>query len=112
MESFNIWCFISFRFSFILAYVTTKYIGGKSKKASRGNYIQVIETVSLGIDKQLILVKVGEQYVLLSSSGKNIQFMTNINLGEYETQETWTIVTEYLTLKVYLINTFMALRIK
>jgi flagellar protein FliO/FliZ len=70
-----------------LAYVTTKYIGGKSKKASRGNYIQVIEAVSPGMDKQLILVKVGEQYVLLSSSGKNIQFMTNINLGEYETQE-------------------------
>lgn len=67
-----------------LAYVTTKYIGGKSRKASRGNYIQVIETISLGLDKQLILVKVGEQFVLLSSSGKNIQFMTNIDLEEYE----------------------------
>jgi flagellar protein FliO/FliZ len=69
-----------------LAYVTTKYIGKKSKKASRGNYIQVIETISLGMDKQLLLVKVAEQYVLISSSGKNIQFLTNINLDEYETQ--------------------------
>lgn len=69
-----------------LAYVTTKYIGGKSKKASRGNYIQVIETVSLGLDKQLMLVKAGEQFVLLSSSGKNIQFLSNIKLDEYETE--------------------------
>lgn len=70
-----------------LAYITARFIGGKSKKASRGNYIQVIETVSLGIDKQLLLVKIGEQFVLLASAGKNIQFMTNVNLNEYETQE-------------------------
>ena len=76
-----------------LAYVTTRYIGGKSKKASKGNYIQVIETISLGMDKQLLLVKVGEQFVLLSSSGKSIQYMTNITMSEYQSTENFDSTT-------------------
>lgn len=79
-----VYLFLALASILFLAYVTTKYIGNKAKRVSKGSYIQVIETVALGLDKQLMLVKVGEQFVLLSSSGKNVQFMTNINLEHYE----------------------------
>lgn len=69
-----------------LAYVSTKFIGGKAKKAAGGKYINTIETISLGLDKQVHLLKVGEQFVLISSSGKNIGFLSNINLDGYEVE--------------------------
>lgn len=68
-----------------LAVVTTKYVGGKAKTTMKGKYINVVETVSLGLDKKIHLLKVGEQFVLVASCGKNVEFMTNVQLEAYET---------------------------
>lgn len=65
-----------------LAYVTTRYIGNKSGRTLKGKYIHVIESVSIGLDKQLHLIEVAGQYVLISSSGKNIEFLTKVELKE------------------------------
>ena len=62
-----------------LAYVFTKFIGSRATKAMHGKYISVIDSIAIGIDKQVYLLKVGEQLVLIASSGKNIEFLTNIN---------------------------------
>jgi flagellar protein FliO/FliZ len=70
-----------------LVYITTRYIGAKANKASRGRYVSIVETVSLGLDKQLHLIKAGGQYVLISSSGKNIQFLTTLNLDDSEFED-------------------------
>lgn len=70
-----------------LSYIVTRYIGEKAKNAMRGKYISVVETLSLGMDKRIHLVKVGEQYILIASSGKNIQFLTEIDLSDYEDQK-------------------------
>lgn len=61
-----------------LAFVFTRYIAGKTNQAMNGKYIHVIETVSLGLDKKLLLVKAAEQYILIASSGKNLQYLTTI----------------------------------
>lgn len=65
-----------------LTYVTTRYIAGKSSKALRGRNIQIVETVSLGLDKRIHLVKAGSQYILISSTSKHIEFLTNVNIEE------------------------------
>lgn len=70
-----------------LAYITTKLVAGKASRGMKGKYIDIIETVSLGVDKKIHLVKVDKQFVLIASSGKNIEFLTNVTLDNYEDQK-------------------------
>lgn len=63
-----------------LTYVTTRYIAGKSNKAMKGRHINIIETISLGMDKRIHLVKAGKQYMLIASTSKNIEFLATVNL--------------------------------
>lgn len=65
-----------------LAFITTRYIGTRASKSMLGKHITIIETVSLGMDKRLHLVKAGEQYVLLASTSKSVEFISEIKLDE------------------------------
>jgi flagellar protein FliO/FliZ len=64
-----------------LAYVTTRYVAGKSNRAMKGKHISIVETISLGLDKRIHLVKAGGQYILISTTSKRIDFLTSIDLG-------------------------------
>ncbi|WP_010249119.1 flagellar biosynthetic protein FliO [Acetivibrio cellulolyticus] len=70
-----------------LAYVTTKFVGNKSGRAMKGKYVNIVETVSLGLDSKLHLVKIGEEFVLISASGKNVQLLTKVDMGGYTEEE-------------------------
>lgn len=70
-----------------LAYVTTRYVGSKASKALKGKYISIADTVNIGLDKQLHLVKVGESYFLISSSGKNIGFLAEVDINSETVDE-------------------------
>jgi flagellar protein FliO/FliZ len=70
-----------------LAYVTSKFVAKKANKAIKGKYISIIETVNLGPDKRLFLVKIGKQFILIAASGKNISFLTNVNIEDFEESE-------------------------
>lgn len=67
-----------------LVFVTTRFVGGRAAKSMKGKHINIIETVSIGMDKKLHLVKVGEQFVLLASSGKRLEYLTEIKLEDYK----------------------------
>lgn len=73
--------FISLLF---IAYVVTKLVGVKVSRTMKGKYISLVETVSLGMDKRLHLIKVGDQFILIASSGKNIIFLTKVKLDDEE----------------------------
>lgn len=62
-----------------LAYAATRFVGQKYAKNLKGKNITVIESVSMGIDKVLYLVKIGNQFFLISSSGKNINFLSQVD---------------------------------
>ncbi|MEN2776581.1 flagellar biosynthetic protein FliO [Acetivibrio clariflavus] len=66
-----------------LSYVTTKFVANKSGRAMKGKYINIIETVSLGIEGRLHLIRVGEDFILISSSGKNIQMLSKVSINDY-----------------------------
>ncbi|MDP4094795.1 MAG: flagellar biosynthetic protein FliO [Bacillota bacterium] len=70
-----------------LVYITTKYLGGRAKKTMKGQYVNIVETVNLGMDKQIHLVKAGDQFVLIASAGKSITYLTNIKLDSDEIEE-------------------------
>lgn len=61
------------------AYFVTRFIAGKGFSATNNKNLKVVESISLGIDKTLLLVKVGEQYLLLGSTQKNISFLSTID---------------------------------
>jgi Flagellar biogenesis protein len=82
-----------------LAYVTTKYIGKSAAQKMKGKNLEVVETLRLTVDKQLYIVRAGDKYIVLSSAGKNIQFVCDINFDENslqeETQTTEPVISEF-----------------
>jgi len=63
-----------------LVYVTTKYIGQKASSSMKGKNMKVVESISLGIDKNVYLIRVGEKSFLIGSSGRNLQFLSEVEL--------------------------------
>ncbi len=61
------------------AYFVTSYISRKSFNRGMNKNLKIVETAALGIDKSLLLVKVGEQYLLLGSTQKNITLLSEID---------------------------------
>lgn len=79
--------FVVFGSVLFLAYVTTKFIGTRTNRIIKGKYIKIIETVNLGFDSKLHLVKAGDEFVLISASGKNVQILSKVKLDDYSSQE-------------------------
>ncbi len=67
-----------------LTYITTKYIGGRQSKAMRGKNISIIESLPLGMDKRLHLVKAGKQYILIATTSKTVEYLTTIEPEDTE----------------------------
>lgn len=65
-----------------LAYVSTKYIGQKASMAMRGKFVRIVETLNLGVDKRIYLIKAGNKFFLMASSGKNLQFLTEVEIED------------------------------
>lgn len=64
-----------------LAYVSTKILGVKSAGRMRGKHLIVVDSIGLGFDKRLMLVKVGDKFFLVASSNKNINSILPIEDG-------------------------------
>ncbi|MHB1392444.1 MAG: flagellar biosynthetic protein FliO [Clostridia bacterium] len=64
------------------AYYATKYLARKGLNPAKNKNLKILETVPLGIDKSLLLVKVGEQYLLLGSTQKEITMLTEVEQGK------------------------------
>lgn len=84
-----------------LAFVSTKLLGSKASKGMRGRHLKVIDTITLGFDKQIHLVKVGEQLLLVSSSNKSIQFLSSLDSNLVKiSEEDMKIIEEENTIKI------------
>lgn len=44
----------------------------------------VIDTMAIGFDKMLYLVKINNQYILMYASAKGFEFICNVNPGDFE----------------------------
>jgi flagellar protein FliO/FliZ len=61
------------------AYYATKYLARKGLSPTKNKNLKIVETIPLGIDKSLLLVKVGEQYLLLGNTQKGIAMLTAVD---------------------------------
>lgn len=59
-----------------LAYICTKFFGTKAAGKMRGKYFRIVDSVVLGFDKQIFLIKVGEQFFITACSNKTINFIS------------------------------------
>ncbi len=62
----------------LLAFYATRFLGKKAGVALRGKYMTVIETISLGFDKRIHLIRVGSKYVLVATDGKSLRYLTEL----------------------------------
>lgn len=68
-----------------LAFITTKFLGKKTGGMMKSKHMKVIDTLSMGFDKTIYLVQVGEQYILMNSSVKGFDFICNIDASMIDT---------------------------
>ncbi|HYF83042.1 MAG TPA: flagellar biosynthetic protein FliO [Clostridia bacterium] len=61
------------------AYYVTKYLARKGLSSANNKNLKIVETIPLGIDKSLLLVKVGEQYLLLGNTQKELTMLTAVD---------------------------------
>ncbi len=71
----------------ILALCTTRFIAARAGKIMKGRHLKIIESISLGTDKKLHLLKAGESFFLISSCGKKIELVSEIELNDFEDKE-------------------------
>ncbi|NLV61899.1 MAG: FliO/MopB family protein [Clostridiaceae bacterium] len=61
-----------------LAYVAAKYVGKKAAGSMKSKHMQVIEQISLSLDKRLILVRVGTDYFLFLSGKREFKMVARV----------------------------------
>lgn len=63
-----------------LAYITTKFIGKRySVKGKQFKNLKVLETVAIGPDRQLMIVKTAGKCLLLGATPHNISLITELS---------------------------------
>lgn len=94
-------------FTIILAFIvvilillfTTKYLTYKSRKMMKGNHMHIVESLGLGVNSRLLLVKVDKEFFILSATNKNVEFLARVNIDNYEEQEIKNPISEVIDFK-------------
>lgn len=73
---------LAFVIVMILCYYTTKFVGGKFAVGKKNKTMKIVETLSLGLDRCLYLIKVGKKYFLFHSNKKGIELVSEIEIEE------------------------------
>jgi flagellar protein FliO/FliZ len=100
-------------FSVILAFIvvlgllllTTKYLTYKSKKMMKGNYMHIVESLSLGVNNRLHLVKVDKEFFIISATNKNVEFLAKVNISDFEEEEIKNPISDVIDFKSILKKT-------
>ncbi|MCL2058740.1 MAG: flagellar biosynthetic protein FliO [Oscillospiraceae bacterium] len=70
-----------------LAYVATRFIAKRASGRMKSRHIEIVDTLSVGADAQLLVVKVGGEVFLASKSQKQISLLTKLALTSLDIQE-------------------------
>jgi len=70
-----------------LAYIASRFVGKKFSAANNSRHIKIIERVSLGLDKHLILIRIGSDHYLFLSGKKDFQMVAKVDIDKEESGE-------------------------
>lgn len=79
--------FLIFGCVLYLAYIVSRFIGKKFSAASHSRHMQVVDRVSLGLDKHLILMRVGSEHYLFLSSRKDFKMVAKVAIDKNDAEE-------------------------
>jgi flagellar biogenesis protein FliO len=65
-----------------LAYAATKLVAKRSAARGRSKHIEVIDSMFVGTDAQLLIVKAAGEYFLISRSAKKLDMLAKLEVGE------------------------------
>lgn len=101
MDIFIKYFYVIFIFIVVMALLlfTTKYLAYKSKKMLKGNYMHIVETLSLGINNKLFLIKVDNDFFIISATNKNTEFLARVNISDYQEEEIKNPISEVIDFK-------------
>lgn len=78
-----IFCLVMFALILYLAYVTTKLIGKRySVNGKSIKNLKILESISIGADRQLLIVKTCGKYLLLGATSHNVSLITELDKDE------------------------------
>ena len=63
----------------LLCYYTTKFIGRRMSGRTSNKNMKIVETLSLGLDRCLYLILVGNKYFLFFSSKKGLELVSEVD---------------------------------
>ncbi|MGE5672580.1 MAG: FliO/MopB family protein [Mycobacterium leprae] len=66
----------------VLAFYTLRFWGGWQVRQSRGRKLRVLEAVAVGRDRQVVLVAVGKEVLVLGSSPQGLHLMHQVPEAE------------------------------
>lgn len=99
------WELIFLLFVFIivigLAYFITKKIASMGAHRMQGKNMEIIESLQIGVNQRIHLVKVGEKIIMIGVSKEHISFLSeapieSIDLSAYKTPEDMPSFEDYL----------------
>lgn len=70
-----------------LAYIAARLVGKKTSASMQSRHMQVIEQISLGLDRRLLLIRVGSEYFVFLCGKKEFKQVARVNLDKEEIQE-------------------------
>jgi len=70
-----------------LAWVTARIVGKKASASMQSRHMQVVEQISLGLDRRLILVRVGTEHFLFLAGKKEFRQVARVKLDDTQEQE-------------------------
>lgn len=82
-----LWGLLVFAIIAFIAYFFTKTFAKSSLNIRQSKNIKVVDSLSLGINKYLVIIKIGKKYYLFSVNDKTINFIKEI---EEELEELYT----------------------
>lgn len=70
-----------------LAYIAARFVGQKTSASMQSKHMQLVEQISLGIDKRLLLVRVGSEHFLFLSGKKEFRQIAKVKISKDGEQE-------------------------
>ncbi len=97
-----IYAIFAFIIVFGLLIFSTRFLSYRSKKVLNGNHMKIVESLSLGVTNRLHLIKIDNEFFLVSATNKNVEFLTKVNIGDYKEEEIKNPITEVIDFKAVL----------
>lgn len=67
-----------------LAYIASRFIGKKFSNANHSKYMKVVDRISLGVDRQLLLIKIGTEYYLFMYGKRDFKMVAKVAIDDKE----------------------------